>query len=572
MSTCLHLSMLSSDYPGQFIHMFVMKVLIFSICLAFISFTSASFENEPLLDASKSKIPTLYESVFSFVFGEMSLGSDYSPIYQMFEFQMKIPLLPDGSNILHFASKKRIVDLMRISIDSGQFDINAADDRLKVTALHYVCQGTENHEMAVEAAKLLVENGANIDALDARNHTPLHYAIQNSNVELVEYLLSVGARTEFQNSILAYAMINDSAPAAMKALIENNPRLLDTAKGFLHFASRKRALDLMRIAIDSGQFDINEVEIGDGFRFTALHCLCQGTENPEMAVDAAKLLVESGAYIDALDYRDHTPLHSVVQTSNIELVEYLLSVGARTEFQYSILNSAMENHADIHIMKALIYSNPYLLDSAERILHFASQERAFDLMRIVIASGKFDVNAVHDRWKITALHFLCQGTRNPEMAVDAAKLLVQNGANIDALDALNFTPLHYAIQNSNVELVEYLLSLGVRTEFDQSILNFAIRCNADPSIMKALIANNPLLLDTLPCASHFRMVNLLKTGIATGRFNIQEVDEKYKNFTALHYVCHGTENPEMAVEAAKLLVESGANIDTLDCYNSEFKC
>jgi hypothetical protein len=172
-----------------------MKVLIFSICLAFISFTSASYETESLLNASKSKIPTLYESVFSFVFGEMSLGSDYSPIYQMFEFQMKIPLLPDGSNILHFASKKRIVDLMRIFIDSGQFDINAVDDRLKVTALHYVCQGTENPEMAVRAAKLLVENGANINALTYDNFTPLHYAIQNSNVELVEYLQSIGART-----------------------------------------------------------------------------------------------------------------------------------------------------------------------------------------------------------------------------------------------------------------------------------------------------------------------------------------------------------------------------------------
>jgi ankyrin repeat protein len=61
--------------------------------------------------------------------------------------------------------------------------------------LHRVCFSTENPEMAVDAAKLLVEKGANIEAKDAKNHTPLHYAEVMSNSELVEYLMSVDAQT-----------------------------------------------------------------------------------------------------------------------------------------------------------------------------------------------------------------------------------------------------------------------------------------------------------------------------------------------------------------------------------------
>jgi hypothetical protein len=218
------------------------------------AFTSASTKSSLISEEEgrneSAKIPSLYEIILNSVMEKLPVTSDYAAIQLVLELQVSVPLLPDGLNVLNFASKTRKVGLMRVVIDSGRFDVKAVDVD-GFTALHHVCNGTENPEMAVDAAKLLVENGAYIDALDYRNHTPLHYAVEMSNIKLVEYLLSLGAQTEFQDSILQFAIDIYTDFRIVKALIESNPRLLDTVKDFLHFASHRRMIDLMRIGIDS---------------------------------------------------------------------------------------------------------------------------------------------------------------------------------------------------------------------------------------------------------------------------------------------------------------------------------
>jgi ankyrin repeat protein len=409
------------------------NVVVFTSASTNIASVSKKVENEP------AKTLSLHEWTFTSLADQVPFPSFYY--------------------ILRFASERRMIDLMRGAIDSGKFDVNAVIRGS--TALHRVCIGRQNPEMAVDAAKLLVANGANINALDYWNNSALHHAVKESNFELVEYILSENAQTEFHDSILVVAMnrcTDDSR--IVKALIQTNPRLLDTIEEFLNFASMKRMVDLMRIAINSGKFDINAGD--EQFdNSTALHCVCVGTQNPEMALDAAKLLVESGANINALNSDYYSPLHYAVMMSNIELVEYLLSVGAQTEFRCSILELAMTRCTDSRILKALIEFNPRLLDSTKELLHFASDRGDVNLMRIAIDSGKFDINAVHREWnKLSALHCVCLGIKNPEMAVDAAKLLVENGANIDALDRYSCTPLYYAVKSSNIVLVEYLKSKG----------------------------------------------------------------------------------------------------------------
>ena len=175
-------------------------LLIYSLFLAFTSASTNGFAAEE--EYEPARIPSLYEMTISSVMEKLPETSDYSAIQLVLELQVRVPSLPDGSNILQFASKKRKVGLMRVAINSRRFDVNAVNQGF--TALHLVCYGSENPEMAVDATKILVENGANIEALDARNHTPLHYAVKTSNFELVEYLLSVGAQTELQDSTLEF--------------------------------------------------------------------------------------------------------------------------------------------------------------------------------------------------------------------------------------------------------------------------------------------------------------------------------------------------------------------------------
>ena len=174
-------------------------LIIFLLFFAFATLTSASSESSCSISEEvkneASKIPTLYEIAGSFLMDQLSLTSDYTVVLQILELNMNVPSFPDGSNILHFASKRLLIDLIRVAIDSEQFDINAVDSAdKKCTALLHACYGTKNHEMdgdaAKEAVKLLLSvEGINVNVIDESGYTSLIIASRHGHSEVVKLLL-----------------------------------------------------------------------------------------------------------------------------------------------------------------------------------------------------------------------------------------------------------------------------------------------------------------------------------------------------------------------------------------------
>ena len=64
------------------------------------------------------------------------------------------------------------------------------------TMLHMVCNARETDRNRLEAAKMLLDAGADISARDeGYSSTPLAWASRKNNVEMVKFLLSRGAPT-----------------------------------------------------------------------------------------------------------------------------------------------------------------------------------------------------------------------------------------------------------------------------------------------------------------------------------------------------------------------------------------
>ena len=64
------------------------------------------------------------------------------------------------------------------------------------TALHYLCRWEANNCVAddrVACIKLLIDAGANLEAVDLNGHTPLQFAANFANAEIVSLLLDAGA-------------------------------------------------------------------------------------------------------------------------------------------------------------------------------------------------------------------------------------------------------------------------------------------------------------------------------------------------------------------------------------------
>ena len=68
--------------------------------------------------------------------------------------------------------RQGISEVVRVLLDSGCFSVDAGDESDK-TPLHYAALNG-----ADEVFQLLVENKADIDALDAVGATPLHFAVR----------------------------------------------------------------------------------------------------------------------------------------------------------------------------------------------------------------------------------------------------------------------------------------------------------------------------------------------------------------------------------------------------------
>jgi ankyrin repeat protein len=139
--------------------------------------------------------------------------------------------LKNGMDPLNYACFKHELLIVKAFLSTNQFSVKSVVSRTKLTPLHFVCAGSERPENSVEIAKLLIDNGADIEALTKENLTPLHFAIENSNVEMVQYLLSINARTdhllsEAEDSFLHFAMQNCTARPIMKALIDRDPLLM----------------------------------------------------------------------------------------------------------------------------------------------------------------------------------------------------------------------------------------------------------------------------------------------------------------------------------------------------------
>jgi len=94
----------------------------------------------------------------------------------------------DGFTALHLAAFFGQVEAARLLIAHSAPPNVASRNALQVMPLHSAAAGSH-----VGVARLLVEAGADVNAVQPHGYRPLHAAAQNGNAELTEVLLAAGA-------------------------------------------------------------------------------------------------------------------------------------------------------------------------------------------------------------------------------------------------------------------------------------------------------------------------------------------------------------------------------------------
>jgi ankyrin repeat protein len=158
----------------------------------------------------------------------------------------------------------------------------------------------------VDRVRWLLNHGVDANVQEDLGWTPLHLAIYNQNLEIVQMLLEHNADIQAQN---------DRGEVA-----------LQLAAGPDEYEYKHRdQINILRLLLDHGGADINA---RDNEGLTPLHHSSFRSEDRYTfsgrgSVEGARLLLEHGASIDAVNNKGETPLQVALKVGHDEMVEFL---------------------------------------------------------------------------------------------------------------------------------------------------------------------------------------------------------------------------------------------------------
>jgi len=116
----------------------------------------------------------------------------------------------------------------------------------------------------------------------------------------------------------------------------------------------------------------------------------------------------------------------------------------------------------------LVESIPHWLYVGDTPLHLAAAAERPSVARVLLEQGA-DPNAINRRGA-TPLHYACDprpaggGVWDPDAQREVIELLAQHGADVDRADRGGSTPLHRAVRARSPAAVRALLTAGARVE------------------------------------------------------------------------------------------------------------
>ena len=265
----------------------------------------------------------------------------------------------------------------------------------------------------VDAARLLLDKGAEVDRAEKDGRTPLYIACKKGHVNAAQLLLDRGAEVD--------RVVNGLTPlfaACERGRVDAARLLLD--KGAEVDRADNYGRTLLSIVCYNGNVNTARLLLDRGARLNSdyMDIACKAGR-----IDVAKLLMERGVEIDHVDQDGSTMLHRACHTGDVKIAETLVKLGAAIDRG----------------------------DNQGRTSLFIACERGTDeAARMLLREDAAVDQANNVGW--TPLHVACKYGR-----VDLARLLLDSGAEVDRPDQKGHTPLYKACLEGHISAAKLLL-------------------------------------------------------------------------------------------------------------------
>ena len=403
----------------------------------------------------------------------------------------------DGATALHWAAYRGRVELIQLLIRS-RAAVNATND-LGVTPLWVAAsvRGTATVDALLVA-------GAKPNLVPPTGETPLMIAARMGNLEAIKLLIGHGADVNAKEvargqTALMWA-ISERQPQAAKLLIDAGADIhakTVAAKRFVQLCCSDYNGDARGTAwVYYGGFTPFLFAAREGSVESAEYLLAAGANVNDTAADGstalavaalsgqsavAELLIEHGADLDA-DGGGYAPLHATVLRGELSLAESLMAHGADVNIRLIGATQARRSQDDYAFDRKLIGATPFMLAARDG-------EAAF--MRVFAAAGADTSIGLPDGSPPLAVaargeqHFKTAQTGGigPRYdsggALEAVKVVVELGADVNGVDRSGNTAMHVAAQKRFEGVIRFLAEQGarldVKNKFGDTPLALALR-------------------------------------------------------------------------------------------------
>ncbi|KAG8199145.1 hypothetical protein JTE90_015980 [Oedothorax gibbosus] len=369
-----------------------------------------------------------------------------------------------GMTPLHHGAAQGHSNVVKLLIEK----YGAATDGLtlsKQTALHLASQ-----QGRFETCRLLLDLRADSNAIDNKGQTPLLLAAENDHSEVVKLFLQqkpdLVSKASSNGITCAHIAALKGSVAVIKGLMKFDPKLVTTARSknnstALHQAAAGGNAEVVTVLLQSGSNPNDETDEG----YTPLHIAAKYGH-----VAVLHALKSAMSWRTASKKTGLTALHIAASYGQEDFVREML-----TQIPATISSERPQDNPEA--------------DYGFTPLHMAARYGREDVVRMLLNSAGVQVDASTTVEETMPLHLAARGGhlavaglilsritekfqsgdkkgRTPlHMAAahgheDIVRLLLGQGADINAADVNGWTALHYAAKQGYLEMIKLLIDSG----------------------------------------------------------------------------------------------------------------
>lgn len=336
-------------------------------------------------------------------------------------------------------STRKLEMLLRNKADPNVFEVSSP---LKIAAM----------QNRYEFVKLLLEYGADPNAVDYFGGTALHSALEHDNNQMVRLLLENGAKTGF--------------------LTKKRPQPNQNGLSELTIAAVRKNKEAIVLLLENGA-DPNQ------YNEQNFYPLVEAVIGQEP--ETAELLLKAGANVNVDMPNNYSLLHIAIDKGYNNLVKLLLEHGAKTGLltkDYSenkfngiseLSRAVIKKNSEVVRLLLAVGADPNLFNT-QRVypLTEAVYSQNYAITQLLVDAGA-EVDVVSGAG-YSALH-LAAINKNYSLAA----LLLEKGANPNSKTDHGISPLHEAAFAGDLKTVELLVTNGAATDMTDKLGRSAIQ-------------------------------------------------------------------------------------------------